>query len=56
MLYLLLLALKEKQSLTNCAIEPEIIDLISFLKKIGGKIKISGRKIIINESNILKKN
>ena len=44
---------KGKTELTNCAIEPEIIDLISFLKKIGGKIKISGRKIIINESNVL---
>ena len=46
---------KGKTELTNCAIEPEILDLISFLKKIGGKIKISGRKIIINESNIPKK-
>ncbi len=46
---------KGKTELTNCAIEPEIIDLISFLKKIGGKIKISGRKIIINESNKLNK-
>ena len=27
----------------NCAIEPEIMDLISFLKKLGCKIKISGR-------------
>ena len=27
----------------------------SFLRKIGGKIKITGRKIIINESNIPKK-
>ena len=33
--------------LSNCAIEPEIIDLIQFLKKLGGKIKRSGRKIII---------
>ena len=33
--------------LSNCAIEPEILDLISFLKKLGSKIKISGRKIKI---------
>ena len=44
---------KGTTTLSNCAIEPEIIDLISFLKKMGGKIKISGRKIIINESNVL---
>ena len=37
--------------LSNCAIEPEIIDLIQFLKKLGGKIKRSGRKIIIIGSN-----
>ena len=46
---------KGKTELTNCAIEPEIIDLITFLKKMGGKIKISGRKIIIDESNVIKK-
>ena len=46
---------KGKTELTNCAIEPEIIDLISFLKKMGGKIKISGRKITIDESNVIKK-
>ena len=34
--------------LSNCAIEPEILDLISFLKKLGSKIKISGRKIKIS--------
>ena len=35
-------------TLLNCAVEPEIKDLISFLKKAGCKIKTSGRKIIIN--------
>ncbi len=34
-----------KTVLTNCAIEPEILDLILFLKKLGCKIDISGRKI-----------
>ena len=43
---------KGKTTLFNCAIEPEIIDLIKFLKKIGAKIKISGRKIVVNESTI----
>ena len=33
--------------MSNCAIEPEVIDLIEFLKKLGCKIKISNRKIII---------
>ena len=37
-----------KTILSNCAIEPEIIDLILFLNKLGGKIRFSGRKIIIN--------
>ena len=46
---------KGKTTLKNCAIEPEIKDLISFLKKLGGKIKISGRIIIIEESQIKKK-
>tara|TARA_B100001057_G_scaffold448167_1_gene488293 strand:- start:1938 stop:3194 length:1257 start_codon:yes stop_codon:yes gene_type:complete len=43
---------KGKTVLKNCAIEPEIKDLILFLKKLGGKIKISGRTITINESKI----
>ena len=34
--------------LDNCAIEPEIKDLISFLKKLGAKIKVKSRKIIID--------
>ncbi len=38
---------KGKTVLSNCAIEPEIIDLICFLKKLGAKIKILGRKIVI---------
>jgi len=36
-----------KTELYNCATEPEIKDLINFLNKLGGKIKISGRKITI---------
>ena len=46
---------KGKTTLSNCAIEPEILDLISYLKKLGSKIKISGRKITINGKNINKK-
>ncbi len=34
----------------NCAVEPEIKDLINFIKKLGVKIKIKGRKIIISGS------
>ena len=41
--------------LTNCAIEPEIKDLIKFLNKSGSKIKYEGRKIII-EGNVEFKN
>ncbi len=36
-----------KTILSNCAIEPEILDLISFIKKLGISIKINRRKIII---------
>ena len=43
---------KGKTTLTNCAIEPEIFDLILFLKKLGCKIKILGRKIVVRGSNI----
>ena len=39
-----------KTILKNCAIEPEIKDLISFLVKLGANIKFSGRTIIINKS------
>ena len=38
---------KGKTILSNCAIEPEILNLISFLNNLGGDIKISGRKIVI---------
>ena len=36
-----------KTVLSNCAIEPEIKDLISYLNKLGGKINIRKRKITI---------
>ncbi len=39
----------------NCAIEPEIKDLINFLKKLGVNIKTKGRKITIEKSIIEKK-
>ena len=42
-----------KTVLKNCAIEPEIKDLITFLKKLGAKINIKGRTISI-ESNKIK--
>ncbi len=42
---------KGKTTLKNCATEPEIKDLISFLVKLGANIKFYGRTIIINESN-----
>jgi UDP-N-acetylglucosamine 1-carboxyvinyltransferase len=45
-----------KTILNNCAVEPEIKDLILFLNKMGGKIKIIGRKILILGSNKIKKN
>ena len=45
---------KGKTILKNCAVEPEILDLISFLKKLGAVIKIAGRTITINKS--IKKN
>tara|TARA_B100002051_G_scaffold270825_1_gene304410 strand:+ start:620 stop:1873 length:1254 start_codon:yes stop_codon:yes gene_type:complete len=42
--------------LSNCAIEPEILDLVSFLKKLGSKITVSGRKIrIIGNSSTIEK-
>ena len=45
-----------KTTLINCAIEPEIKNLILFLNKLGGQIKFKGRKIIINgHKNINKK-
>ena len=41
---------KGKTILKNCAIEPEITDLILFLKKLGVKITSRGRTIIIRGS------
>ena len=41
-----------KTVLKNCAIEPEIKDLISFLKKLGGNINLRGRTITIIENNV----
>ena len=38
---------KGKTVLRNCAIEPEVKDLIKFLNKLGGKELIKGRKISI---------
>ena len=43
---------KGKTILKNCAVEPEIIDLIFFLKKLGARININGRTIVILESKI----
>ena len=43
---------KGKTILNNCAIEPEIKDLIIFLKKLGLNIISKGRTITINESKI----
>ena len=50
----LLAAVKAKGTtiLKNCAIEPEIKDLIIFLKKLGSTIKFKGRKIIIKQNEI----
>tara|TARA_B100000989_G_scaffold292870_1_gene269426 strand:+ start:1425 stop:2684 length:1260 start_codon:yes stop_codon:yes gene_type:complete len=41
---------KGKTVLKNCAIEPEIKDLITFLKKLGSIINLKGRTITIYES------
>jgi len=46
---------KGKTILKNCAVEPEIKDLILFLKKLGGKIKVSGRTIVVKKKKIKKK-
>ncbi|RPH01163.1 MAG: UDP-N-acetylglucosamine 1-carboxyvinyltransferase [Candidatus Pelagibacter sp. TMED153] len=45
-----------KTILNNCAIEPEIKDLIKFLNTLGGRIKIVGRKIFITGCKQVKKN
>ena len=47
---------KGKTVLNNCAIEPEVKDLITFLKKLGGKIKVDQRKITIDGSKKIKEN
>ncbi len=39
-----------KTILNNCAIEPEVKDLIKFLNNLGGNIKISGRTIMISKN------
>ena len=44
-----------KTILSNCAIEPEIKDLIIFLNRLGGKIKLVGRKIFIEGCAEIKK-
>jgi len=46
---------KGQTTLYNCAVEPEVKDLILFLNKSGGKIKILGRKIVIIGSRKIKK-
>ena len=43
---------KGKTILKNCAIEPEIKDLINFLKKLGANINLKGRTIFISENKI----
>ena len=46
---------KGKTILSNCAIEPEILNLILFLNNLGGNIRINGRKIIISGCKKIKK-
>ena len=46
---------KGKTTLNNCAIEPEVKELVKFLNKLGGKIKIDKRKIIVIGSKKIKK-
>ena len=43
---------KGKTVLKNCAIEPEIKDLIIFLNKLGSVINLKGRTITIHESKL----
>ena len=45
---------KGKTVLYNCAIEPEILDLVQFLKKLGANINIFGRKITIKQKKAKK--
>ena len=46
---------KGTTTLSNCAVEPEVLDLINFLKKLGSVIKVTGRKIIIVGTDEIKK-
>jgi len=52
----LIAAFKAKGStiLKNCAIEPEVKDLIQFLKKLGANINLKGRTISISQNKIIK--
>ena len=43
---------KGKTVLKNCAIEPEIKDLIKYLKKLGANISLKGRTISISERKV----
>ena len=45
---------KGKTILKNCAIEPEIKDLILFLKKLGAIINLKGRTISIKQKKLIK--
>ena len=47
---------KGKTVLKNCAIEPEILDLIIFLNKLGSKINFKGRTISICENKLTSSN
>ena len=47
---------KGKTILKNCAVEPEIKDLILFLRKLGTNINVRGRTISISKSKINKSN
>tara|TARA_Y100000591_G_C21831947_1_gene700177 strand:- start:693 stop:1949 length:1257 start_codon:yes stop_codon:yes gene_type:complete len=44
-----------KTILKNCAIEPEVKDLVKFLNTLGGRIKVVGRKILIIGCKKIKK-
>ncbi len=44
-----------KTILKNCAIEPEVKDLIKFLNRLGGRIKTIGRTILITGCKQIKK-
>ena len=45
-----------KSKLNNCAIEPEVIDLINFLNKCGASIKVKNRTITVKGMEELKLN